>query len=177
MSLVSQPMSLEKNTVNSSHLPGRFRAQLPSSRIHDTITLHAMMTVLLLSICSVASPAAAFCVTPSNSLKTQSPTRLVGLQTDQIDHPDSGQPASKHRPSPKRKRPLRKPDVIYYPTPDETVIEMLRLADIKKGDVLYDLGSGDGRIPIMAAQRGSGGGMRSIRRWDGRRRAGAAGKC
>jgi len=50
-----------------------------------------------------------------------------------------------------RKRPLRKPDVIYYPTPPETVAEMLRMAKIKKGDVLYDLGSGDGRIPIAAA--------------------------
>jgi hypothetical protein len=52
----------------------------------------------------------------------------------------------------KRKRPLRKPDVIYYPTPPETVAEMLRMARIKKGDVLYDLGSGDGRIPIAAAK-------------------------
>jgi hypothetical protein len=51
-----------------------------------------------------------------------------------------------------RKRPLRKPDVIYYPTPPETVAEMLRMAKIKKGDVLYDLGSGDGRIPIAAAK-------------------------
>jgi len=33
------------------------------------------------------------------------------------------------------------------------VNEMLRMAEIKKGDVLYDLGSGDGRIPIAAAQR------------------------
>ena len=47
----------------------------------------------------------------------------------------------------------RKPDVIYYPTPPETVAEMLRLANIKKGDVLYDLGSGDGRIPIAAAKQ------------------------
>lgn len=52
-----------------------------------------------------------------------------------------------------KKRPLRKPDVIYYPTPPETVAEMLRMAQIKKGDVLYDLGSGDGRIPIAAAQQ------------------------
>jgi histone methylation protein DOT1 len=52
---------------------------------------------------------------------------------------------------PQKKRPLRKPDVIYYPTPPETVAEMLRMAQIKKGDVLYDLGSGDGRIPIAAA--------------------------
>ncbi|HEV2827162.1 MAG TPA: methyltransferase domain-containing protein [Pyrinomonadaceae bacterium] len=51
-----------------------------------------------------------------------------------------------------KKRPLRKPDVIYYPTPPETVAEMLRMANIKKGDVLYDLGSGDGRIPIAAAK-------------------------
>ncbi|HUE82918.1 MAG TPA: class I SAM-dependent methyltransferase [Pyrinomonadaceae bacterium] len=46
----------------------------------------------------------------------------------------------------------RRPDVIYYATPPETVAEMLRLANIQKGDVLYDLGSGDGRIPIMAAR-------------------------
>ncbi len=56
------------------------------------------------------------------------------------------------RTAQKKKRRLRKPDVIYYPTPPETVAEMLRLASIKKGDVLYDLGSGDGRIPIAAAE-------------------------
>jgi len=53
----------------------------------------------------------------------------------------------------RKKRRLRKPDVIYYPTPPETVDEMLRMAKIKKGDVLYDLGSGDGRIPITAAKQ------------------------
>ena len=47
----------------------------------------------------------------------------------------------------------RMPDVIYVPTPQEVVEEMLRLADVKKGDVLYDLGSGDGRIPITAAKK------------------------
>src|SRR5687768_5888088 len=51
----------------------------------------------------------------------------------------------------KQKKRLRKPDVIYYPTPPETVAEMLRMAKIRKSDVLYDLGSGDGRIPIAAA--------------------------
>ncbi len=45
-----------------------------------------------------------------------------------------------------------KPDVIYLPTPTETVDKMLELARLKKGDVLYDLGSGDGRIPIAAAK-------------------------
>ena len=48
---------------------------------------------------------------------------------------------------------LRYPDVIYVPTPQELVDDMLRLADVKMGDVLYDLGSGDGRIPVTAAKR------------------------
>ncbi|MBM3369007.1 MAG: methyltransferase domain-containing protein [Betaproteobacteria bacterium] len=47
----------------------------------------------------------------------------------------------------------RPPDVIFVPTPQELVDDMLRLADVRKGDVLYDLGSGDGRIPITAAKR------------------------
>ena len=54
---------------------------------------------------------------------------------------------------PRRTKPIRKPDVIYYSTPPETVNEMLRMAQIQKGDVLYDLGSGDGRIPIAAARQ------------------------
>jgi tRNA G37 N-methylase Trm5 len=47
----------------------------------------------------------------------------------------------------------QQPDVIFVPTPYEVVDEMLRLANVKKGDVLYDLGSGDGRIPVTAAKR------------------------
>jgi ribosomal protein L11 methylase PrmA len=46
----------------------------------------------------------------------------------------------------------RNPDVIFVPTPQEVVEDMLRLANVKKGDVLYDLGSGDGRIPVTAAR-------------------------
>ncbi|HWA39265.1 MAG TPA: class I SAM-dependent methyltransferase [Burkholderiales bacterium] len=47
----------------------------------------------------------------------------------------------------------RGPDVIYVPTPQEVVDRMLEVADVKKGDVLYDLGSGDGRIPVTAAKK------------------------
>jgi ribosomal protein L11 methylase PrmA len=47
----------------------------------------------------------------------------------------------------------RAPDVIFVPTPQELVEDMLRLADVRKGDILYDLGSGDGRIPITAAKK------------------------
>ena len=47
---------------------------------------------------------------------------------------------------------LRAPDVMYVPTPQEVVDAMLRMADVTAADVVYDLGSGDGRIPITAAQ-------------------------
>jgi ubiquinone/menaquinone biosynthesis C-methylase UbiE len=47
----------------------------------------------------------------------------------------------------------RQPDVPYIPTPQAVVDAMLNLAQVKKDDVVYDLGSGDGRIPITAAQR------------------------
>lgn len=47
----------------------------------------------------------------------------------------------------------RTPDVIYVPTPPEVVDAMLDAVALKDGDVLYDLGSGDGRIPIAAVKR------------------------
>src|SRR5689334_18930060 len=43
--------------------------------------------------------------------------------------------------------------VPYVPTPQEVVDRMLELADIKKGDVVYDLGCGDGRIVVTAAKK------------------------
>ena len=49
---------------------------------------------------------------------------------------------------------LREPDVIYVPTPEPVVDAMLNLAGVREGDVLYDLGSGDGRTVITAAKRG-----------------------
>ena len=49
-------------------------------------------------------------------------------------------------------RAPRRPDVAYIPTPPETVEEMLRQARLTPADVLYDLGSGDGRIPVRAAE-------------------------
>jgi hypothetical protein len=48
--------------------------------------------------------------------------------------------------------PARKPDVAFVPTPHEVIAVMLRLAELDSKDVLYDLGSGDGRIPIAAAK-------------------------
>ena len=47
---------------------------------------------------------------------------------------------------------LRGPDVIYVPTPPEVVAAMLKAAKVGPGDIVYDLGSGDGRIPIAAVK-------------------------
>lgn len=67
-----------------------------------------------------------------------SPT-LTKAQTPQVETPTQS--------------PERQPDVVYVPTPQEVVDEMLTLAKVTKDDVIYDLGSGDGRIPITAAQK------------------------
>ena len=48
-------------------------------------------------------------------------------------------------------RPKQQPDVKYVPTPQSAVDAMLELAHVTAADVVYDLGSGDGRIPITAA--------------------------
>jgi ribosomal protein L11 methylase PrmA len=47
----------------------------------------------------------------------------------------------------------KKLDVPYVPTHERIVSEMLKVANVGKNDVLYDLGCGDGRIPVTAAKR------------------------
>ncbi|MHB1306107.1 MAG: SAM-dependent methyltransferase [Limisphaerales bacterium] len=48
---------------------------------------------------------------------------------------------------------VRKPDVVFVPTPTGVVDKMIELAEIKPGDVLYDLGCGDGRFVVAAARK------------------------
>lgn len=50
-------------------------------------------------------------------------------------------------------RPARTPDIHFTPTRHNIADAMLRLAGVTEDDVVYDLGSGDGRIPIIAAQK------------------------
>ncbi|HWI18745.1 MAG TPA: methyltransferase domain-containing protein [Vicinamibacterales bacterium] len=50
-------------------------------------------------------------------------------------------------------QPARTPDVHFTPTRHNVADAMLQLAGVNASDVVYDLGSGDGRIPIIAAQK------------------------
>ncbi len=60
--------------------------------------------------------------------------------------PSRSQETKKAPPTPEKLAP-------YVPSPEEVVEKMLRLAEVKPSDTVYDLGSGDGRIVIMAAQK------------------------
>ena len=48
---------------------------------------------------------------------------------------------------------IRTPDILFVPTPQEVVDKMLELVEVKKNDLVYDLGCGDGRIVVTAAKK------------------------
>jgi SAM-dependent methyltransferase len=48
--------------------------------------------------------------------------------------------------------PARPPDIFFVPTRESVADAMLQLADVRPGDVVFDLGSGDGRIVVLAVQ-------------------------
>ena len=108
--------------------------------------------VVTLALCAAALPPMS---APAFGGRASNPAAPVATQAQSA--PRANAPRRRPAPAQRRRRstprPQRRPDVIFVPTPMETVAEMLRLANIREGDVLYDLGSGDGRIPIMAAQR------------------------
>jgi protein-L-isoaspartate O-methyltransferase len=83
-------------------------------------------------------------------LMTAALTSWAGPQTRSATE-ESPRSANQQKPAPAAQ--VRTPDVIYVPTPPEVVDKMLRMAAVKEGDVLYDLGSGDGRIVITAAKQ------------------------
>ncbi|MHC5078867.1 MAG: SAM-dependent methyltransferase, partial [Planctomycetota bacterium] len=65
--------------------------------------------------------------------------------------PSEGRAETK-APEEGKPEPKVEPDVIYVPTPNDVVEMMLHLARVKKDDVVYDLGCGDGRIVVAAAK-------------------------
>lgn len=66
--------------------------------------------------------------------------------------PAEQSPSPNQSPTPSPVDPVKR-DVVYVPTPQEVVDRMLELGKVTKDDVLYDLGSGDGRIVVTAAKK------------------------
>jgi SAM-dependent methyltransferase len=84
-------------------------------------------------------------------VKIKSILYLLALLLCFIGYDANAQPTGQEQqPSGKQ---LRSPDVVFVPTPYVAVDAMLKVAKVGNGDVVYDLGSGDGRIPIMAVQK------------------------
>ncbi len=80
------------------------------------------------------------------------------FQTDNeptVLHPGQDEKKKDKDNSAKNSKPddTPEPDVPYWPTPPKVVDKMLELAEIKKGDVVFDLGCGDARILVTAAKR------------------------
>jgi tRNA G37 N-methylase Trm5 len=57
------------------------------------------------------------------------------------------------QPSASEPKPDQRPDVIFVPTPQVVVEKMLEMAKVQANELVFDLGSGDGRIPITAAKK------------------------
>jgi SAM-dependent methyltransferase len=84
---------------------------------------------------------------------------ITGCTPEQQEQAGTQQPAvsvqQTETPAPTTTtQPQERPgDVPYVPTPEAVVEAMLKVANVTKDDVVYDLGSGDGRIVITAAQK------------------------
>lgn len=78
---------------------------------------------------------------------------LAGCSSTGTVKPTAQVAAAPVAPAVKTAAPSRQPDVIFVPTPQSVVDKMLEMAEIKKGDVVYDLGCGDGRIVVTAAKK------------------------
>ena len=84
---------------------------------------------------------------------SQPPSTTPAAPPSTTATPAAASPAPAAPPAAAPATTLRDPDVIYVPTPPEVVEAMLKMANVSANDVVYDLGSGDGRIPITAAQK------------------------
>ena len=82
--------------------------------------------------------------------------RLDGIALTKADNRPPAKLGPEKRPAQqavKAAEEVRRPDVIYVPTPQEVVDKMLEMAKVTKDDIVYDLGCGDGRIVVTAAKK------------------------
>lgn len=90
-------------------------------------------------------------VTPKKEPKKEEPKKEEPKKEPKKEEPKKEEP----KVTPKKEEPKKavRLDVPYVPTPNKVVEEMLKLAGVKEGDVVYDLGCGDGRIVITAVKK------------------------
>jgi len=107
--------------------------------------LSAFLVVTLL--CSVAAPTFAIGQRPDSARGSIQSEREQWLE-EPLVHPDLSEIASDTVETDTAEK-----DAPFVPTPRDVVVRMLEVADVGEKDVVYDLGSGDGRIPILAAEQ------------------------
>ncbi|MFB2876789.1 class I SAM-dependent methyltransferase [Floridanema aerugineum] len=104
------------------------------------------LTKLLIASVSFSGLVIAGCTQERNFDRSQDNT-----QTQPVASTEQVQPTTQVQPTAQVQQ--REPDVPFVPTPQEVVNKMLEVANVNSKDVVYDLGSGDGRIVITAAQK------------------------
>ncbi|MBW4677468.1 MAG: class I SAM-dependent methyltransferase [Desmonostoc geniculatum HA4340-LM1] len=98
---------------------------------------------LLVTGVSITSLGIAGCTTEQRNAETPTEPSTLTAETETVTPTATPTNQPQERPG----------DVPYVPTPEPVVDAMLKVAKVGKNDVLYDLGSGDGRIVNTAAQR------------------------
>ena len=108
--------------------------------------IFAVVLALTAAACAKKEPPA----TSVDDAHVDQPASAMPTAANTATEPGADTP---EEPEEKKADGPRKPDVIYVPTPQPVVDKMLELAKVKKSDVVYDLGCGDGRIVVTAAKK------------------------
>jgi SAM-dependent methyltransferase len=106
--------------------------------------------VLLLTSAALVWPACTGEVNRASSRSAGTPARNA---TASASLPSASASSADPAATAKAEAPDKNPDVIFVPTPQDVVDMMLRLAEVRREDVVYDLGCGDGRVMVTAAKR------------------------
>ncbi len=120
---------------------------------------HRLLAALCVLACSRETEAPKSAPEPSPSVPAIAPVATATASENPqpaasaapVASTDPVASASNEAPLPERWE--RTPDIEYVPTPQNVVDKMLEVAKVKKGDLLYDLGCGDGRIVVTAAKK------------------------
>jgi SAM-dependent methyltransferase len=107
-----------------------------------------------LAACLVAAPFTGACQTGREAPSREEGRAPPGAEVTAAEIPAAQAAPANAAPADLAGEPeARRPDVLYVPTPEDVVDSMLALARVGKDDVVYDLGCGDGRIVVRAAER------------------------